>query len=261
MSSFAFASLCPLSHEMQLQGTLCTHEYHTIEGQTLIVQIQTGCLCISIWFFNGFLLLVVLSNLTLKLVWLILVGVVAAAAPVGALEGSLTRARRSWGWSRSLGESTAWSRCSRPWKSQPFRPRLRKVKDLMKGSPAHPRAVKREQAMMTGNGFSAAKLPSLKNAASNLGEKELKATMQKIFWPVHEAGALWPCGRLRKLDGGEVGDGDGGVEELNLLSCLPLALHWQCGVNQPPLNHLLNRLWRGVTPYVLSLKKTEWHSV
>ena len=51
----------------------------------------------------------------------------------------------------------------------------------MKGSPAHPRAVKREQAMMTGNGFSAAKLPSLKNAASNLGEKELKATMQKIF--------------------------------------------------------------------------------
>lgn len=135
--------------------------------------------------FNGFLLLVVLSNLTLKLVWLVLVNlvvvVVAAAAPVGALEESLTRARRSWGWSRSLGESTAWSRCSRPWKSQPFRSRLREVRDLMKGSPAHPRAVKREQAMMTGNGFSAAKLPSLKNAASNLGKKSWKPRCRRFF--------------------------------------------------------------------------------
>ena len=59
----------------------------------------------------------------------------------------------------------------------------------MKGRPVHPRAVKSEQRMMTGNGFSAAKLPRPKNAASNLG-KELKARMQEIFSPVHQPGAL-----------------------------------------------------------------------
>ena len=41
---------------------------------------------------------------------------------------------------------------------------------LMKGSPAHPSAVTREQRRMTGKGFSAARLPRLKNAASNLAK-------------------------------------------------------------------------------------------
>ena len=194
--------------------------------------------------FNGFLLLVVLSNLTLKLVWLILVGVVAAAAPVGALEESLTRARRSWDWSRSLGESTAWSRCSRPWKSQPFRSRLRKVKDLMKGSPAHPRAVKREQAMMTGNGFSAAKLPSLKNAASNLGKKSWKPRCRR-FLTCPRGGC--PLTVLQAEETGRRGGGRrwrwcrGTQPPLLPPPCPPLAVRGKSAPPQPSLQQTLER--------------------
>ena len=66
--------------------------------------------------------------------------------------------------------------------------------NLMKGRPAQPRAVKREQAMITGSGFSAAKLPKLKNAASNLA-KQARITQNVhdfgvFFSPVYEARAL-----------------------------------------------------------------------
>ena len=85
----------------------------------VIVQIQTDCRMnsvkfwhlVSIW--NGFLWLAVKSNFDLiSFSWFAFC--CCSMAPVSALEESLSTARRSWGWSRSLGESTAWSRCSPP---------------------------------------------------------------------------------------------------------------------------------------------------
>ena len=104
----------------------------------------------------------------------------------------------------------------------------------MKGSPAQPRAVRREQATITGNGFSAAKLPRLENAASNLTQERWN-DLWELFSPVYKAGAIRPCG-LRKLYSGEVGDGDCGVEELDLLPLLGLL-----GLPFHLLDHLFSR--------------------
>ena len=108
----------------------------------------------------------------------------------------------------------------------------------MKGSPAQPRAVRREQATITGNGFSAAKLPRLENAASNLTQDRWNHDLWELLSPVYKAGAIRPCG-LRKLYSGEVGDSDCGVEELDLLPLL--ALLGLLGLPFHLLDHLFSR--------------------
>ena len=79
------------------------------------------------------------------------------------------------------------------------------------------------------------------------GSRTLLRTWQKTdgthdLWellsPVYKAGALRPCG-LRKLYSGEVGDGDCGVEELDLLPLL--ALLGLLGLPFHLLDHLFSR--------------------
>ena len=60
----------------------------------------------------------------------------------------------------------------------------------------------------------------------------------ELLSPVYKAGALRPCG-LRKLYSGEVGDGDCGVEELDLLPLL--ALLGLLGLPFHLLDHLFSR--------------------